>query len=119
MDTILNPPSHLSPESKAFWHDIVKDYDFSGDIAGQKILRVALESFDRSQAAREQISKDGMTILDKFSQIKQHPLISCERDSRAGFLAGLKQLGLERDADQKKPVGRPSSWDRAKAGRGW
>jgi P27 family predicted phage terminase small subunit len=97
-------PEHLSKESQALWKGITEEYDV-GDSAGLKILRVALEAFDRAQAARIAIDAEGMTIKDKFGQIKPHPLLPIERDSRAAFLAGLKALAL--DLEPVRSIGRP------------
>lgn len=87
-------PAHLSKEAKRIWREIIEEYDIE-DAAGLRILRVALESFDRAQAARAAIDKEGMTVADKFGQIKPHPLLPIERDSRAAFLCGLKGLNLD------------------------
>jgi len=95
---------HLSDEAKKIWKEILSEYEIQ-DAAGLRILRVSLESFDRAQAAREAIDRDGMTLVDKFSQIKSHPLLPIERDSRAAFLAGLKALNL--DIEPLKSIGRP------------
>jgi len=98
-------PSHLSVEAQEIFNGLCVEYSID-DIAGLRILRVALEAFDRAQAARAAIDKDGLTVQDKFGQIKPHPLIACERDSRAAFLAGLKALNL--DLEPIKTVGRPA-----------
>jgi len=98
-------PAHLSQDAKKIWKGILVEYQID-DIAGLKILRVALEAFDRAQAARRQIDMDGMTILGKEKQIKPHPLLANERDSRAAFLAGLKALNLDLEPLRDGP-GRP------------
>ena len=98
-------PKHLSKDSKKIWRDILSEFSID-DAAGLKILRVALESFDRAQAARTTIDRDGMTILDRFGTLKIHPLLSIERDNRAAFLAGLKALNLDIEPLRDKP-GRP------------
>jgi P27 family predicted phage terminase small subunit len=105
MKTNSKPPSHLSKEAKKIWAELLSEYDIT-DAAGLRILRVALESFDRAQAARQTIDKDGMTTTDKFGQIKPHPLLPIERDSRAAFLAGLKALNLDLEPLRDRP-GRP------------
>ncbi|MEK6196919.1 MAG: hypothetical protein N2B58_01930, partial [Desulfobacterales bacterium] len=69
-------------------------------------LQAALEARDRAAASRVEIDRDGMTIKDKFEQIKPHPLLACERDSRAAFLAGLKALNLDIEPLKNAP-GRP------------
>ena len=98
-------PSHLSKEAKKIFKDLCAEYGID-DVAGLRILRVALEAFDRAQAAREAIEKDGMTVTDKFNQVKPHPLLPVERDSRAAFLAGLKHLNLDLEPLKSRP-GRP------------
>ncbi|OPY76218.1 MAG: hypothetical protein A4E63_00189 [Syntrophorhabdus sp. PtaU1.Bin050] len=87
-------PRHLSIDARKIWREIIDEYEID-DPAGLKILRVALEAYDRAQAARETIDRDGMAILDKFGQVKPHPLLAAERDNRAAFLAGLKALNLD------------------------
>lgn len=88
------------------WAEILKEYSID-DAAGLRILRVALEAYDRAQAARASIDRDGMTVHDKFGQVKPHPLLPIERDSRAAFLAGLKALNLDLEPLQSRP-GRPN-----------
>ena len=100
------PPVHFTSETKRIWQEIIDEYTID-DAAGLRILRVALEAFDRSQAARATIDKDGMTVKDKFGQTKPHPLLPIERDSRAAFLAGLKALNLDLEPLRDRP-GRPA-----------
>jgi len=106
MNSTQKAPSHLTAEAKKIWREILDEYDVN-DAAGLRILRVALEAFDRAQAARATIDKDGMTIKDKFDQTKPHPLLAVERDSRAAFLAGLKALNLDLEPLKDRP-GRPA-----------
>ena len=105
------PPAHLSEESKLTWRELLGEWPSIGDVAGLRILRIALESFDRSQEAREAISREGMTTTDRFGQVRPHPLLAAERDSRAAFLAGMKALNLDLEPLRDGP-GRPG-------GRGW
>ena len=105
MTTITRAPGHLSKEARRIWKEILSEYDIN-DAAGLRILRVACEAFDRAQAARGTIDRDGMTTVDKFGQVKSHPLLPVERDSRAAFLAGLKHLNLSLEPLRDRP-GRP------------
>jgi P27 family predicted phage terminase small subunit len=100
------PPEHLSLEAKRTWKALLAEWPSIGDVAGLRILRVALESFDRAQEARQTMDKDGMTVVDKFGQTKPHPLLPIERDSRAAFLSGLKALNLDLEPLRDRP-GRP------------
>ena len=101
----IRAPKHFSREAKQIWKGIIEEYEIT-DIAGLKILKVSLEAFDRSEAARESIMERGMVILDKFNQPKPHPLLTVERDSRAAFLSGLKSLNLDLEPLRDK-AGRP------------
>jgi P27 family predicted phage terminase small subunit len=105
MNNSKSAPKHLTKEAKKIFKELCEEYMLD-DIAGLRILRVALEAFDRAQVARAEIEKDGMTVKDKFGQIKPHPLLPIERDSRAAFLAGLKALNLDLEPLNSKP-GRP------------
>jgi P27 family predicted phage terminase small subunit len=100
----LQAPGHLSKEAKKIWKALIVEYGID-DMAGQRILRVTLEAFDRAQAARVEIDRDGLTVTDKFGQTKSHPLLPIERDSRAAFLSGMKALNL--DWEPVKGIGRP------------
>jgi len=102
----IRPPGHLSKEGQEIWREILQEYAID-DATGLRILRVALEAFDRAQAARTAIDKDGLTVIDKAGQIKSHPLLPIERDSRAAFLAGMKALNLDLEPLKNGP-GRPA-----------
>ncbi|MDA8124031.1 MAG: hypothetical protein M0009_02420 [Deltaproteobacteria bacterium] len=106
MKSTPKAPKHLSSEAKKIWKEILAEYSID-DAAGLRILRVALESFDRAQAARVAIDRDGLTVIDKAGQVKSHPLLPIERDSRAAFLSGLKGLNLDILPPQNRP-GRPN-----------
>lgn len=105
INKLPKPPKHLSKEAKLTWKKIISGYEIN-DEAGLKILRSALEAFDRAQQAREQIEKDGLTFLDDKGKPKPNPLLPVERDSRAAFLAGLKALNLDLEPLRDRP-GRP------------
>lgn len=73
-------PNHISAAAKKLWNQILTEYQFD-DAAGLVILRTALEAFDRAQAARKAINKDGMTVKGRDGQIRSHPLLTVERDN--------------------------------------
>ena len=95
----------LSKEAHKLQLNILREYEIS-DGAGLAILKTALESFDRMNEAREIISKEGLQVCDRFGQLKAHPLLVIERDSRSQFLAALKQLNLDLEPLRDAP-GRP------------
>jgi P27 family predicted phage terminase small subunit len=97
----MKAPKHLTREAKRIWRDLIEEYAIT-DVAGLKVLRVALEAFDRCQKARDTIDGTGLLLKDRFGQPKANPLLAIERDNRAAFLAGIKALNLDIE-----PLGRP------------
>lgn len=87
-------PAHLSKEAKQLWKKLTGEYQLD-DQAGIVILTQALEAFDRVRGCQARIAEDGETIVDRFGQIKSHPLLATERDSRAAMLNALKALNLD------------------------
>jgi phage terminase small subunit len=96
----FKPPKHLSPEARAFWEQVVEDYELTPD--GALYLRAALENWDRSQQARETIAKEGMTLDGK-----KHPAIDIEKQAYGLFLRAMRALGLDVIPPGSLPVGRP------------
>ena len=103
-------PGHLSEDSRRTWKELIENFDIS-DPEGLDILRFGLEARDRATRAREEIDKQGMTVVDKWGQVKPHPLLTAERDARASYLAALKQLGLEKDPAKMRGPGRPTNFE--------
>lgn len=95
----------LSDEAKKLKKMIIADYSID-DAAGTRILDTACEAFDRMRGAQKVIERDGLTVMDRWGQVKAHPLCSVERDARAQFLAALKALNLDVEPLQHGP-GRP------------
>jgi P27 family predicted phage terminase small subunit len=98
------PPDHLSREARKLWRELAEEWGID-DRAGTAILDKIGEAYDRANGARQAIDRDGLTITDRFGVEKPHPLLACERDARAQFLAGLKMLNL--DLEPIKGIGRP------------
>jgi phage terminase small subunit len=111
---VNNPPKHLSRSSKQLWRDLTTEYSLD-DAAGLRILRSALESLDRAEAAREAIARDGLLIKDRWGQDKVNPLCAVERDARSSFLHAMKALSLDLEPLRSGP-GRPPDSER-KTGR--
>ena len=88
------PPDHLSAEAQHWWRRLVAEYELQDD-AANLLLQTALEAFDRMRGCQAAIEQEGATLRDRFNQVKSHPLLSVERDSRAQMLAALKALNLD------------------------
>ena len=77
------------------------------DAGGLSILKAGICAYSRAEAARKRIDKDGLMIPGKDNTMIKHPLLSVERDSRAQWLAALRQLNLDVEPQQPRP-GRPN-----------
>jgi phage terminase small subunit len=69
------------------------------------LLRLACESWDRGQAAREALRTGSLTYTDRFGQPHARPEIAIERDARLSYARLLRELGL--DAAGAPEVARP------------
>ncbi|MEJ7765020.1 MAG: P27 family phage terminase small subunit [Acidimicrobiales bacterium] len=93
MSTSQRPPGHLSKSTKAWWSLVASDYSLE---QWQLLtLTAACEAWDRGAEAREQVTKDGLQLFDRFGQAKVHPLLAVERDCRLSFLRAVRELALE------------------------
>lgn len=69
-----------------------------------RLLILAGEAWDRGQEARERIAAEGMTVKDRFEQLKPHPAVAIERDSRISFARLLREVGLDlAEAEPPRP----------------
>ena len=99
-----SPPARLSREARAWWRKISTDFDL--DDAGLLILASALECLDTVREAQEQVKRDGITIKDRFGQLKPHPATLVEANAKAGMLRAFKALNLDLEPLHDGP-GRP------------
>lgn len=95
------PPGHLRAATRRWFAAVVSDYDL--DPHHVRLLTLAAEAWDRGQAAREIIDRDGMTFTDRFGQPKARPEIAIERDSRIGFARLIRELGLDVEPPPEAP----------------
>jgi phage terminase small subunit len=90
------PPVWLRPETAAWWHGLVGEFDFEPHHL--RILRLACEAWDRGQEAREAISRLGAVFNDRFGQPRARPEVAIERDSRISFARLMRELALDVEA---------------------
>lgn len=95
MATTQRPPAHLSKPTKDWWKLVATDYSL--EEWQLRTLTAAAEAWDRGAEAREQVTKDGLQVFDRFNQAKVHPLLAVERDCRLAFVRCVRELALEVD----------------------
>ncbi len=95
--TVEKPPKGLSSRSRKLFEAIAADFDL--DAAGVAVLTEACRSLDRADQARAIVDEEGVTVHDRWGQVKPHPGVSIERDARAAAVRALDVLGLEREVN--------------------
>jgi len=76
------------------------------EMDGLVLLQVALEAWDRIQAARAEVDRDGLIITDPSGRRRPHPGLQIEKDQKLVLLKAWRQLGL--DIEPPGAVGRPA-----------
>lgn len=61
----------------------------------ERLLILAGQAWDRAQDAKILIDTDGSTILDRFGQLRPHPMIEVERQSMLAFARLVREVGLD------------------------
>jgi hypothetical protein len=91
---IEKPPKSLKTPGRKYWTDLQAAYGIR-DAAGLQYLRKASELEDQIVELSAQIKREGRTFIDRFGQIKAHPLLSVLRDARSSQLQAMKALDFE------------------------
>ena len=68
-----------------------------------RLLTMACTAWDRAEAAREVLVKDGMVIGGRKAAVRPHPCIAIERDCRIAFARLVAQLNLDGDPSEIDP----------------
>jgi hypothetical protein len=95
----------LSPEAQAWGRELVDAFEID-DAAGKLLLQTALEAFDSMRQAQTLIERDGLTLKDRFGQVRLNPAALALRDARTALLRSLRALNL--DIQTPGPIGRPA-----------
>ena len=96
------PDDGLSDSSRKWMKSVIDGYELKSH--HMEILRCAAEAKTRMQQSQEILSKDGLTFTDQRGQVRVHPCVLIERDSRIAFLRSLRELGLDlQTADTRPP----------------
>lgn len=97
------PPKHLRKPTQKWFKSVAEDYELDGHHI--KLLTLAAEAWDQSQAAREVLDRDGLTFLDRFGQPKERPECGILQNARIAFARLIRELALDVDtpADSRPP----------------
>lgn len=113
--TVRKPraPSHLAAATRAWWASVAADYDLEQH--HYRLLTLAGEAWDRCEQARNLISAEGLVFRDDRNNVRAHPAIGIEKDSRIAFARLLRELDLDVEPPASARSGPPSL--RSNAGR--
>ena len=113
---IPRPKKKLGCSGRRFWRKVHQDYDFEDEHDIERLWQAA-DCLDQIHAASEVLKAEGMYILDRFSQKREHPALKTVKDFKALFLRYVKELNLNVDDQPKRPPGRPSPFSATGYGR--
>jgi hypothetical protein len=67
-------------------------------------LNTAALMLDRAAELRRVIDREGVSVTDRFGQVRPHPLLDAERRAHSEARMALRELGLSTvDADEARP----------------
>jgi P27 family predicted phage terminase small subunit len=88
-----SPPSHLSKEMRRWWREVVSEHALDGH--RQHLLRLACESWDLANKAREALAEHGLTYTTVDGAPKSRPEAAIARDNRVIFARLVRDLQLD------------------------
>jgi P27 family predicted phage terminase small subunit len=94
-------PEHLSSAMKGFYRKVRRAYALNDHHV--RLLVCACEAHDRMTAARDLLASAGLTVVDRHGQLRPHPAVGIERDSRTAFARMLRELGLSDEVNDSRP----------------
>ena len=89
----MKPPSHLTPETAAWWRTVMEEFELEEHHI--RLLTLACEAFDAAQEARKVLQNEGKVFVDRFGQPKPRPEVAIQRDSAISFARLLRELDLD------------------------
>lgn len=84
---------NVRPEAKKAARKLFEEYKLD-DGAGLELIFSFADSMTTELNCLSQIELEGMTIADRFGQVKPHPLLTVLRDARSQKLQALRLMNL-------------------------
>jgi phage terminase small subunit len=87
-----------------WWRSLTRRYRFGPQHL--RVLACAAEAWDRKEEARVMLANDGLTTTNREGDLRPHPAIAIERDSRLAFVRAVRELAVDDDlpaADTRPP----------------
>ena len=87
------PPLGLSRAARAWWLATVAEFELEPHHV--RTLSEAAWAWDRCQQARTLVTDQGLVVQDPSGQLRPHPAVAIEHDSRIAYLRAMHQLDLD------------------------
>ena len=97
------PPKHLKAATRRWMQAILDEFDIDPTDGSFAKLILAAEALERSNEARELVNKEGLTVVDRFGQKKQHPACAVQRDFAALHARLMRELNLTEEPAENRP----------------
>ncbi len=105
MNKNLKVKNRWQPETKRHFNLIKGEFDI--DAEAIHLLLGTMERYDRYYQCQRTLEKDGLTFKTQSGQVKVNPLVTEQKNAWAGYLAGIRALGLLNIEEPKQPPHRP------------
>jgi hypothetical protein len=89
----LHPLRGLSRRGRALYRKVLDNYELAEH--HERILLLLCESLDRADAAQAALDEHGLTMEDRFGQIKPRPEVAIKRDAEVSAARLLRELDLD------------------------
>ena len=96
------PPAHLTARSKTFWRAMIADYALD-DVPARELLMRACDAMDRADNARTILAEEGLTVTDRYGQVKPHPAAAIEVQNRTSVARLLRELRVLDPPEEERP----------------
>lgn len=98
---VTPPPEHLSDAAKAWWREVLRDFDLEPHHL--HLLALAAGAWDRAEQARRTLAEHGaVTFVAANGDLKTHPAVAVERDARIAFARLVRELDLDGGAPSER-----------------
>ena len=101
MENFSPAPKHLSPETKRWWNEIVRQFDL--EFHHLRILQAAGEAWDTYQRAMRTLDKRGLTYTDKRGVEHARPETKIAEAARIRCLRAMRELALSEGTEAPRP----------------
>ena len=87
-------PRHLTPQTRAWWCGICREYELQSHHI--KLLTLGAECLDRLGQVREILAREGLTSVTKSTgALHVHPLLKTEIELKTAFCRIMRELNLD------------------------